>query len=350
MKVDILIPSKDRPAQLHQLLSTLSRNVEGVGQITITIQASNEKFKKGYEILNERLFKDGHFKTLRSMATIIILYRNKLSEFDDALNHLGDSKLLLILADDEIFFGSINFKNNLAIKKFIDDQSIHTCAIRLGRNITPNVPNTHSHFIKTQPSFINQSSEYLIWTWPDNLDIDHWSCIYSVTGHIYRKNEFIKTLRLVAKDNFLQLEKKAPKYLVKDSFYISLSFLSFIEYIDYVLERFLFRFVRIISQPVIFNFLVKSLFKMKVLRKKNSKIKMISLMQSVTAAISINSSHELVEDSYPFMSNERINQKYLKGYVFSKDIMNFIKFDEPNLIDSNKIVGIKFEKYIDLPQ
>ena len=62
MKVDILIPSKDRPAQLHQLLSLIGDNADGIGKITITIQASNSKYMEGYKILQERLKKDDCFK------------------------------------------------------------------------------------------------------------------------------------------------------------------------------------------------------------------------------------------------------------------------------------------------
>jgi len=368
MKVDIVIPSKDRPAQLHQLLSLLSKNVKGIGQITITIQASNSEYKRGYEILNDRLLKDDHFNLLRKKSNIVVLYRDQLSEVGDAFNHLGNSELLLFLADDELFFGNIDLENNLAVKKFISDPEILACSLRLGRNITPTVPPTHAHFIRAQPSFIEQSPQYLIWSWPDNLDTYHWACIFSITGHIYRKNEFIKIFRLVANENFLLLEKKAPKYLITENFFISNNLLSFFEFMDYALEKFLYKFTKINPQPIVFNFFVKYLFKFKIFEKNAAKNKMISLAQSVTASISLNSSHEDLKNvpwleksfnqfsknanssdkTYSFISNDKINQKYLRGYVFSHDVISSMKFDEPCFIDPNKIIGVNFEKYIDL--
>jgi hypothetical protein len=346
MKVDILIPSKDRPAQLHQLLSLISKNVNGIGQITITIQASNIDYKRGYEILNDRLLKDDHFKLLRNKSKITILYRDELSKISEALDHLGNSELLLVLSDDELFFGSIDFENNFAVKKFIDDSNILACSIRLGKNITPILPYTHKYFTRAQPSFIEQSPEHLIWTWPDNLDTYHWACIFSTSGHIYRKNEYLKMFRLFGNENFLLIEGNAVKRFVKESLFISNNLLSFVQFLDHIIEKVLRSLTKINPQPVIFNLFIKYLYRLKVFEKKSTQFKMISLGQSVTAAIDINTSQVWRDDSPHFISNDAINQKYLHGYVFSNDVINSIEFDEPNLRDSNKIKGVSFINYV----
>lgn len=345
MKVDIMIPSKDRPAQLHQLLSLVNRNVTGIGQITLTIQASNKDYQKGYEILIDRLFNDDHFQMLRNQTEIITLYRDDLSKVGEALEHLGNSELLLVLSDDELFYGGINFEDNLALKKFIIDPSILCCSIRLGENITPKLPHTHKYFTKAQPNFIDKSSEFLVWTWPDNLNTYHWACIFSTSGHIYRKKEYIKIFRLFGDENFLKIEGNAVRHLVKENFYLNNSLITLISCIDRVIKKILYLSTNINPQPIILNMFVKLLFRLRVFQKRDAKVKMISLGKSVTAAIDINTSQAWRGESDHFIGNDKINQKYLQGYVFSDEAINSIRFDEPNIRDPKKIKGVSFIKY-----
>ncbi len=346
MKVDILIPSKDRPAQLHQLLSLIGDNVEGIGQITITIQASNSEYIEGYKILQQRLKKDENFELLRKKSKIVILYRDSLSEIINALDHLGSSKLLLVLTDDEIFFGRINFNDNLAVKKFLYSPNILSCSIRLGKNITPEVPESHKFYIKPQPKFIEQSDNYLIWSCPDNLDTYHWACMFSTTGHIYRKNEYLEWFNAFGKENFLKIEGSALKYSVNKFFTVHAYLLNIVESIDFLMERTLKVFVNINYQPIVFNTFIKYIYKAKIFEKKNATLKMISLPQSVTATLDINTSQKWRGNIPNSIGNDVINRQYLNGYIISNKIISNLSFDEPNL--RNRPVDIEFVKYTEI--
>ena len=338
-----MIPSKDRPAQLHQLLSLIGDNADGIGKITITIQASNSKYMEGYKILQERLKKDDCFKLLRKKSNISISYRGSISEIFNALDNLGSSKLLLVLTDDEIFFGKINFETNLAVKFFLDNPDILSCSIRLGKNITPEVPKTHKYFTRSQPRFIKESDNYLMWSWPDNLDTYHWACIFSTTGNIYRKNEYLEWFNIFGKENFLKIEGSALKYSVNKFFMVHTYLLNIMKGVDFLMERIFKIFTNVNYQPIIFNTFVKYIYKCKIFAKKDASLKMISLSQSITAAIDINTSQKWRGKKSNFIDNKLINKRYLDGYIISKNIFLSMEYNEPNLRGVH--VGINFEKY-----
>ena len=148
---------------------------------------------------------------------------------------------------------------------------------------------------------------------------------------------------LFGKDNFLRIEGSALKYMVNRSFIVSYFILNMMEYADMVVEKLLRMFIVINYQPVFFNTLVKYLYKAKIFSRKNPRIKMISLSQSVTATLDINTSQKWRGVKGNFIANNLINSKYLDGYIISKDLIPALDFNEPNL--RGKSIVLKFVKY-----
>ena len=73
---------------------------------------------------------------------------------------------------------------------------------------------------------------------------------------------------------------------------------------------------------------------------------MISLPQSVTATLDINTSQKWRGNIPNSIGNDVINRQYLNGYIISNKIISNLSFDEPNL--RNRPVDIEFVKYTEI--
>ena len=347
-KVDILIPTKDRACQLHLLLSQISKNLKGIGRITITIQSSSDDFEKGYSILKQRVARDNTFRNLRKNAEIIYHKRDSLAGIIDSLKYLGESKYILPLTDDEIFHKKYDLENAPASQYFFNNPSVLACAIRLGKNITHKLPESHRKalYVNGQPTFHNGEENIMIWSWPDNLHTYHWACVASGTGHIYRKDAYLEWFHKFGQDNFLNIEGEGVKYLSRKLFGLPQLFDKVLDIADLIQMRFLNKVFGIYEQDVLRCVFYKFLYHIPILYREGIPFIMVSPLESVTTSLDINTTQEWRPVySNPFASNIILNQKYLKGEIISTDFINTSILDEPAIRDPRKISPFNYIRY-----
>ena len=356
-KVDILIPSKDRACQLHLLLSQISKNLKGIGRITITIQSSSDDFAKGYSLLKQRVASDDIFRNLRDNAEIVYHERDSLAGVFDSLTYLGDSKYILPLTDDEIFHKKYDLENAPASQYFFNNPSVLACAIRLGKNITPKVPESHRKalYVRGQPNFHNGEENIRLWSWPDNLHTYHWACIASVTGHIYRKDVYLEWFHKFGKDSFLEMEGRVVKYLLEKLFGLPKFFTKVLFTVDLIQMRFLKKIFGINEQDVLSQIFYKFLYHLPMVTRKGIPVMMVSPLESVTTCLDINSNQDwrgvynkkhAEQHLIPVASNSILNQKYLKGEIISTDFIDESILDEPMIRDPGRMGKMGALNYI----
>ena len=247
------------------------------------------------------------------------------------------------MADDEILFKKYDLENSPASQYFFKNPNVLSCAIRLGKNITPTVPESHRKalYVKAQPRFIDVKENILVWSWPDNLHTYHWACIASTTGHIYRKEIYLKWFHEFGRHNFFQIEAKVPNHLSRELFGLPLWFDKLLYLADIIQMRYLHKFFDVDGQDVLTQIFYKFLYSVGIFHKKGIPLLMASPIESVTTCLDINTNQEWrkIESDYnkqigQYMdhleSNEFLNEKYLGGEIISSGFINNSIIDEPN--------------------
>ena len=350
-KVDIVIPSKDRPIQLHLLLESMNKYLRGIGRITITCQSTTDDFQQGYDLLKKRVLKNTTFNDLRNNSNeIVFRKRNSLREVYKAFMDSGDSDYIMVLIDDDVFIRDYDLTNDSASKYLFQHKEVLACSIRLGDNLSDqvfyttddgiftDVPRGHANslLLSGKPRFISPKlgyetskliansyyeQDYLLWEWPSNLNVPHWSCIFSTTSHIYRKSIYLEMIKKFGRENFQVIEGKGFKY------YKCILFKKYSILINIV--KALDKFQMAISGKY-FNFGSYEVFEVllyKLLQRKNSWINetvpylMVAPRKSVVAIMDYKTSHNRNID---IDKTNTLNSFYLSGKIIN---LNDISYD-----------------------
>jgi len=365
VKVDIVIPSKDRSMQLHLLLESMNKYIKGMGRITITYQSSSNNFRKGYELLKKRVLTDVSFSNLRENSdSIVFRSRKSLPEAYDAFMDSGDSDYIMPLIDDEVFIRDYNLINDAASKYFFANDEVLACAIRLGDNLSDQLswtlddgvfydnPRGHANSLLSngKPRFISpilgheisesimlnyKKQEYLLWEWPANLNVPHWSCIFSTTAHLYRKSLYLKMYEMFGRDSFMEIEYKGFEYLKKQYLKkVEKKSISSVIYYFLFFEKYFNRFEeKIIGERFGFTkygifeiLLFKILCRGNLLSVKNIPHLMVSPRKSVSVNVDYDSSHFRPGDK---KIGATLNSYYLSGKIFRLDEISSMDYFFP---------------------
>jgi hypothetical protein len=180
--MNIVIFSKDRPAQLELFLTSMKYffpEWHKSRDIHVLYTYSNEAFGAGY------------VKTITMHPEIHYVFENKGMFKMDTLGLLSkDRGLTTFFVDDDVFKGEFKMRSE-EVKEFLIREDIACVSLRLCPRInycyTMNVP------MKT-PNFLD--SRRYIWKWRDACPGD-WSYPMSLDGHIFKTAEILPLLTLL---------------------------------------------------------------------------------------------------------------------------------------------------------
>ena len=354
--VDIVIPSKDRAMQLHLLLESVSKFVKGIGNITVSWQGSSPDYIASYELLIKRIMKDKKFFSLRKNSKKIeFVQRNNLIEVSNSIKNSGSSNYILILVDDDVFFKSIDFSKERSFHFFINNRDVHAYSIRLGDNLSSQlsqsdvsgiiseqtIGHAFSIYASGKPQLLypvyshklgfsnfKEHKDYLVWAWPMNLHVPHWSLVFSSSGSIYRKKTYIKYLNKISLGDFLSLEGKGQEYFIKKFIGMSLIYWAF-KFLDLIYMT-LVRQKKIYNQNIFINLLVKYLYLKgkKINNDNNFGFKIVCSKNSVIVNLDAKVSHHR---NGGFGQNfiRTMNDKYLKGKIIKHSEIPFSRIKFP---------------------
>jgi len=173
-----LIFSKDRPLQLHALLSSLAVNVDFCPQIMILFRASNSKFLCRYHEV---------FKDLESKIEVVAIHEDyAFRSHVINLIEMAKSEFISFLVDDIIFIRSFSIK-----PLFIWCKRGYIPSLRLGQSIS------YSYMTRSEeqrPKF-KKLTNCLTWSWGDG-EVD-WCYPLSLDGNIFKRSEIVNLIKNV---------------------------------------------------------------------------------------------------------------------------------------------------------
>ncbi len=143
------LPSLNRASQCEYLLRSAEKHAPGLFEFTVFYKATTQSYREGYEKLAEKYPKTSFVGE---------------SDFaDDMIWHLEDSGngLWAIFTDDTVFFRDLPEKAFVNIAVSMNNPSVFSFTLRLGKNV--NIQNY-------------QTNEHL--KWPDDAKLFSWADIY----------------------------------------------------------------------------------------------------------------------------------------------------------------------------
>ena len=199
MKIDIIIPSKNRACQLQLLLRSIEKYFKNVGKIFIIYKATDGSFQKGYDKL----------MGLNPNLTIEWIPEGNFGEqYKDVLTNRMKTDYFLGISDDCVFLEDTYIPDNYKTP----DDTAHL-SLRLSTHNTYCQP---GQFDITPPEFYGFNPYFIRWDWtkasrgdyayPSSPDSNVWDRKY----YIERVNQFpITTLKDVeiGLDNHRDLSK-----------------------------------------------------------------------------------------------------------------------------------------------
>jgi len=174
----LIITSKDRPAQLEALLSSIEKNAPFFNT-RIIYKASNEEFQKGYDVLRSY----GH-------RAIFLKEKNFREDLSDSLH----GRFITFATDDGIFFRDLS--KEYWEFPFILDKQTACVSLRLGANTPMNnyySPNYGQCYIQQ----VKHSDGYFNWNHREAAG--NFAYPLSVDAHVFRSEVIIP---LIDKTNF----------------------------------------------------------------------------------------------------------------------------------------------------
>lgn len=175
MKVDVLVYSKDRTAQLELLLRSIKTNFENLYEIFVLYDYSSQAFQLGYEAVR-RLHPDVHFirQTKDTFKTVI----------RDVVRNTMTTDFILPFCDDDVMIRKANVGagiNRLKDKDFIGVSLRHSLTITLSYHSGETFPIV-DHTI---------TDEGLVqWTWKSPSAKYCWAYPYMAGGSVYERSFF----------------------------------------------------------------------------------------------------------------------------------------------------------------
>ncbi len=180
MKIDCLIWTKDRTAQLDLLLRSVKNHFENIGNVFVLCDYSNGEFKKGFDKIKNKDY---------GLNISIIYKTNHEQNTKDIINNKIKTDFMLCLCDDDVFIRKTNIDE--IIKEFKED----VCAVSFRLSEKINYCLATRKFISI-PKFI-PCNNFLKWRRisdskgnPDS----YWGFGFCVNSHIYKTGWFRKII------------------------------------------------------------------------------------------------------------------------------------------------------------
>jgi len=190
--INSIIFSFNRPLQLRLLLESIKRNAtDKIGQpifnINIIYKYSDEKFKKGYEKLqNEKIISDINWVHENNFKEDV------LALFDEKYEYTN------FFTDNDIVYNKIIIKD---IINSFNDPNLFCFSLKLGENVTWCYMMRCDNLLRKQESV---SENVIKWDWKKHyLDFGY---PWSVNTHVFKTKDIFKLIKKVSFNNLNYLE------------------------------------------------------------------------------------------------------------------------------------------------
>lgn len=187
--MQIIIFSKDRPAQLDLLLRSMKENFSFGYSLAISYRASDRDFANGYEKINfpqAKWYPQDDFKS-------------NIKEI------CPESGFILNLCDDDVVINKLTAEDIwLAFDILIHYPRLKAYSLRL----TPSSMYSFAHNRPMPvPNDLRCYRNFFVWDWTKQEKWSDWGYPHNLAGHIYRANYFRQLLRW-SKPMSLQISRK----------------------------------------------------------------------------------------------------------------------------------------------
>lgn len=185
-KINAILFSKDRPAQLKLFLDSVNKNAPGVFDLNVIVSHTSEDFDKGYgKIVHNSEFSDVNFFFAES-------------EFKEQVLRLlnTESQYSCFFLDDDIIYKKVKLED--ITNQLESDDNIACFSLRLGENTT----NCYTLGTNNVLHDMQFEGDFMKWDWALHyLDFGY---PFAMDGHIFRRTDIYK---LVKKSKFTGVEE-----------------------------------------------------------------------------------------------------------------------------------------------
>ncbi len=195
MSIPCFIPSKDRPAQLLLLLESLYKNAPGLFIPRVMYTYSNDEFKRGYEIVKEKLYKEFDYPMGQKYAPIWLDENQKRRYRDRDIiggeeifytfleENAEQDNIICLFSDDSILYRPFKITEK-GIKHLFQFDDLWTFVLRLGQNIIVQ-------------DYVNNTSvtppEELMWRWDERKFWDDaFGFATGFDGYFYKAKDLLE--------------------------------------------------------------------------------------------------------------------------------------------------------------
>jgi GR25 family glycosyltransferase involved in LPS biosynthesis len=192
-RINVIIFSKDRAFQLDALLQSITLFAPIFDKINILYKASDEEYKKGYEVLK--------------LKHPSINWVSEQSFKPDLCNKCMDlkSKFTCFLVDDNVFYKPVPVSKSEILQ--LMDRETACFSLRLGFNCTYSHPSDKHFKLK---SYTKPTRETLQWIWAtEEVDFNY---PLSLDGHIFKTDTLFSLLKKTEFKNPNSLEDRLQKH------------------------------------------------------------------------------------------------------------------------------------------
>ena len=204
--MNMIIFSKDRPAQLELLLRSIRDYLiyKNFFCISILYKATNSEYEEGYKIVKQtypEYFYLDENKTGFKQGTMLLIDK--------------DRSYTTFLVDDDVFKVPFSI-TMLEFQKFVLDPSVLCFSLRMHRGI--NFCYTRNEDTPAPKDFVDGCK----WDWTDPVLKEDWNYPMSLDGHIFRTEDILPLILQVnnmVNPNYLeggldQLKRKDKPYMI----------------------------------------------------------------------------------------------------------------------------------------
>lgn len=185
-KINAIVFSSDRAAQLKIFLDSVYKNAPGVFDLSVIYSYTNSEHQSGYsKILEDYKYADVNFLSQE------VEFKEQVVEIIK-----GSGELFSFFLDDDIIYREIKLADISA--QIESDDDIVCFSLRLGENTT----NCYTLGTNNVLHDIQFDGELMKWDW--SLHYLDFGYPFAMDGHIFRKSDILK---LVKKSKFVDVEE-----------------------------------------------------------------------------------------------------------------------------------------------
>jgi hypothetical protein len=187
-KINAIVFSRDKAAQLKLFLESINKHAPGVFDLNVIVKHTNEDFDRGYGmVVNNPAFKEFNFVS-------------EEDEFKDQVLALmkTDHDYTCFFLDDDILYNDISLDDITSQLKA--DEDVVCFSLRLGENVTKCYTLDADNVMHD----MDYDGDIMKWDW--SLHYLDFGYPFAVNGHIFRRRDIYKLTRKSKFRNIEELE------------------------------------------------------------------------------------------------------------------------------------------------